>query len=130
MTENKGSVELQKGIRFELKERMNRYLMYLQQCFICPSFIDSVGNKLDLILGNVQNKKQMQLKVCVNKNEVMMNGDMEMVGILMQDICEYMNISELEVEAIFDEELEQFCGVIKEIQELQNQEIVMNAEVN
>lgn len=59
-----------------------------------------------------------------------MNGDMEMVGILMQDICEYMNISELEVEAIFDEELEQFCGVIKEIQELQNQEIVMNAEVN
>jgi len=27
--------------------------MYLQQCFICPSFIDSVGNKLDLILGNV-----------------------------------------------------------------------------
>ena len=60
----------------------------------------------------------------------MMNGDMEMVGILMQDICEYMNISELEVEAIFDEELEQFCGVIKEIQELQNQEIVMNAEVN
>ena len=52
------------------------------------------------------------------KNEVMINGDMELAGILMQDMCEYMNINEMEVEAVFDKELDQFCSVLKEIQEL------------
>jgi Bardet-Biedl syndrome 2 protein len=56
-------------------------------------------------------------------------SDMELAGDLVQDLCRYLNLDELESTATFPEDMEQLKGVLMRVTDYNAQRMKMTADM-
>ncbi|KAL4450366.1 hypothetical protein ABPG74_009072 [Tetrahymena malaccensis] len=126
--------EPQSFITMQINERIPRFVKWMQQSFI---FDDKVAEALE------QNQSEMTARfvniytnetIEINVNQVRATvqikcDDIEVAGDLIQDMCQYNNITELESQGQFPKEMEKFKEVLHKVEQYSSARMNITADI-
>jgi len=112
-------------IGYRLKERPNRILLWAQKVFNLHSdledYIITNSESLNIMLLHVKTNQQLIIQAKVESHGTLLqisHDDLETIGDMVQDLCQFINITEIEPESIdCPLDIEKLTQLISDIEE-------------
>jgi Bardet-Biedl syndrome 2 protein len=89
-------------------------LLWITNNFIFTDEFET-ENELDFIFLSVRDKKPLTIKMIPNGQITIKTDDMELAGNLIQSLLAYLNITDLQVNCDFPEEMEKLQDILKKV---------------
>lgn len=121
-TGDHGIPEPQGYVTFTVKERVNRVVMWLNQNFLMVDEYQTESS-LDvsfLCLRSLPSPQLLHITMDRNGEVCIQTDDMELAGDIVQELCDFLNITELSSTADFPLEFDILQAVLIMVQELQS----------
>eukprot|EP00825_Cyclidium_porcatum_P052532 TRINITY_DN9982_c0_g1_i2.p1 TRINITY_DN9982_c0_g1~~TRINITY_DN9982_c0_g1_i2.p1 ORF type:complete len:248 (+),score=58.61 TRINITY_DN9982_c0_g1_i2:135-878(+) len=116
-------------------ERIPRYLKWLDQSFILEkdqfeALESSTSTRLTVYFMHIQSKLGLFIEVDQSKGTVTIHTDsIEFAGDIVQDLCSYMNVQEIESVGEFPVELAQFKQVLNQVENFRHSKMQITSEI-
>lgn len=127
----RSSVNPTSNVTFQLNERVNRILLWVQTAFMVDDSManGSSGDGLTLAFKNVRNDEPILLEFTDGAQMTISTNSMELAGELVQELCKYLGLTDLESTADFPEEMKDFTGVLDRVDEHNSIRLRLSAEI-
>lgn len=126
----------QSKLRFSTTERVNRILLWMDKSCSFPAHSRVPTNPNLPVKMHFQSVRDgstlvFQLSKGENNSSVVeiYNDDVEVVGDVMQDLCSYLQIDQMESQATFPEEIKEFRQVLSQVQEFNTIRMQLTADI-
>eukprot|EP00825_Cyclidium_porcatum_P052533 TRINITY_DN9982_c0_g1_i4.p1 TRINITY_DN9982_c0_g1~~TRINITY_DN9982_c0_g1_i4.p1 ORF type:complete len:759 (+),score=141.49 TRINITY_DN9982_c0_g1_i4:123-2399(+) len=119
----------------KINERIPRYLKWLDQSFILEkdqfeALESSTSTRLTVYFMHIQSKLGLFIEVDQSKGTVTIHTDsIEFAGDIVQDLCSYMNVQEIESVGEFPVELAQFKQVLNQVENFRHSKMQITSEI-
>jgi Bardet-Biedl syndrome 2 protein len=122
------------NLTFYIKERIPRFVKWLDQGFILPEgTVDQLEKQdhIDVQFVDLSDQKSMQFIFAGHtEGKIIIKSDsLETAGDMVQDLCSFMNIQELESVADFPVEMEELKSVIKKVNDFNEVRLHLTADM-
>ncbi|EGR29382.1 hypothetical protein IMG5_156790 [Ichthyophthirius multifiliis] len=117
-----------------INERISRFVKWISQSFIVnQEIIDKLEqNQTQLVARfvNIQNRETLQISIDQNNAHVQIfSDDIEVAGDVIQDMCQYNNITELESQGQFPQEMEKFKQILDQVKQYSEAKMNITADI-
>lgn len=116
-------------VAFQISERINRVVMWLNQNFLLTDDLKVDGNKLDVRFLSLRSMRPVFIQMEANGQVHIRTDDMELAGDLVQQLCGFLNIEELASTAEFPDEMEKLKEVLGQVDDFQNTRQKLSAQM-
>ncbi|KRX11170.1 WD40-repeat-containing domain [Pseudocohnilembus persalinus] len=129
-------------LNISLNERIPRYLKWIKDSFIIDSrtlqdFEEAAVNKsnaqanqLQIYFTSLDNKNYFQLDVDSSQGQCLIYTDnIELAGEIVQDMCSFMNLTEVQSKGQFPVEMSQFKEVLENIEQFRQSKTNITGEI-
>jgi Bardet-Biedl syndrome 2 protein len=105
-------------VRFRCAERANRIVLWLRNSFLCTKPHDG-SEEIDFAFRSLRSGKVLKIVRSPTDGGVVTfyMDDMAVVGDILQDFVDYMKLTELESEAVFPVEMDEFKKLLVTVDE-------------
>eukprot|EP00736_Rhodelphis_marinus_P001569 Rmarinus@m.8620 len=119
-------------VRFEVNDRLNRLVMWMNGAF--NFHYQTRGNEKSIVikfkfLRDSQAPLHIRIRVKGVCEVEILTADMEVAGEIVQDLCAFLDISELQSEADFPAEMESFRDVLLKVDEYNAVRLKLTADM-
>lgn len=126
-----GSQEIEEPESFvecSITERMNRVVLWLNQSFLINYEITGSKYKLDLAFLSLRGDNTLVLRM--HGGTLTIRSDsMTLCGDIIQSICSYMNITELDTTSEFPKEMQRFEETLERVKEYNSIRLQLSTEI-
>eukprot|EP00727_Mastigamoeba_balamuthi_P010083 m51a1_g5698 putative bardet-biedl syndrome 2 protein homolog (629) ;mRNA; f:1021607-1024075 len=113
-------------VTFQVSERVARIWMWVRQSFL----VESGEGPLNIAFVCLRDPAKRALIISMSDDTItIQTDDMELAGDIIQDLCEFLKITELESTASFPEEMETFKQVVTNVTEFNAARLKLTAEM-
>ncbi|KAG5882213.1 hypothetical protein JTB14_024725 [Gonioctena quinquepunctata] len=117
-------------VQFKLNERIQRICMWINQNFLFPSDIEfDSGPNLTLNLRCLRDDSDLVPVFEISGRVTIYTKSMALAGDLIQSLCSYLNINNLESKASFPEEEENLKILLNKLTEMQDAGVRLDTDV-
>ncbi|XP_046405847.1 Bardet-Biedl syndrome 2 protein-like isoform X2 [Ischnura elegans] len=109
-------------VSFNLRERVQRILMWMNQNFILPSDIQFQEEGLNCTFSSLRTNEEMSMTMDSGGNFVIKTNDMGLAGDLIQSLAVFLNLEDLQVVAHFPLELEKLKKLMEQMPSMKEAE--------
>mmetsp|Transcript_5219 Transcript_5219/g.8620 ORF Transcript_5219/g.8620 Transcript_5219/m.8620 type:complete len:782 (+) Transcript_5219:26-2371(+) len=102
-------------VRFVISERMNRLILWINQAFLLE-FESNAKKRMDISFISLRNGQYMTLQV-EQGNVKFYTEDVGLAGDIVQDVCQYLSITELQSECYFEDTFQQLRDHLNALQQ-------------
>ncbi|XP_071442607.1 BBSome complex member BBS2-like [Hetaerina americana] len=102
-------------VSFNLRERVQRILMWMNQNFILPSDIQFQEDSLSCTFSSLRTNEEMSMNMDSGGNFTIKTDDMGLAGDLIQSLAVFLNLEDMQVVAHFPLELEKLKKLLEQI---------------
>lgn len=120
-------VQSHSHVRFEVQERTNRVVLWMQTAFIVDNRLES-PEQLFAAFYSVRTGEPLLIEFNNGAVTIRCNS-MELAGDVVQDLARYLNIENLESVADFPDEMKEFDIVLKRVDEHNTIRLKLSAEI-
>ncbi|ETO14490.1 hypothetical protein RFI_22877 [Reticulomyxa filosa] len=103
-------------VKFKIRERIDRLILWLNQAFLLE-YDSSPTQPIDIGFFSFRTKQHLVIQVTLDGQFTILTDDMRLAGDLVQDICSYLEITDLSSTSYFPHEYKQLEILFKDIQE-------------
>ncbi|XP_062616260.1 Bardet-Biedl syndrome 2 protein homolog [Saccostrea cucullata] len=101
---------------FQVNERMQRVLLWVNQSFLLQDDIDAEG-VLNVAFMSLRGSGPLFLKMEAQGLMTIKTEDMDLAGDIIQSLCQFLNIDDMQVTADFPEEMEKLRQILVKVDE-------------
>jgi len=105
-------------VEFEVNERVNRVVLWLNQSFLLTNEIQAQGGELDVKFLSSRTQLPIQLKMSANGKIVIRSNDMDLVGDIVQNLSSFLGLQDLQSLAEFPDHMEELKAILVKVDEL------------
>ncbi|KAK3236701.1 hypothetical protein CYMTET_53174, partial [Cymbomonas tetramitiformis] len=123
------------SVQFHINERISRVNMWLEASFSSSPKAEGAppasNDSLETAFVSLRDGKPMSISVSSDNGGtvIIRSDDMEVAGEIVQDLCTYLGVSELEAIADFPYEMEAFRNVLLKVDEYNAVRLKLTAEM-
>lgn len=125
------------SVTFRFSERINRVALWMNQAFNLDKNVEIAGlaacmtqEQLDTTFVNVFNQCVVRIKANVKTGQMtILCDDMDVAGDVIQDLCNYLKIEDLDSVADFPAELDTFRQTVQNVEEHNAIRLKLSAEI-
>jgi Bardet-Biedl syndrome 2 protein len=114
-------IQYKQGISFKINERLERLLIWLQDNFNIPikelSLFKNSDNIYDIRFMSLRTDKVLQISM-QNTTIRIMTDEIELAGNILQDLCKFFQISELDTSIGYPDIVEETTSLLRRIEKL------------
>ncbi|XP_074660116.1 BBSome complex member BBS2-like [Tubulanus polymorphus] len=103
-------------VTFQINERINRVLMWINQNFLLQEDLTCEGS-LNASFMSLRGSGPLVIKMETNGQVIIMTDDMDLAGDVVQALCVFLHIDELQVTAEFPTEMEKLREILVKVDE-------------
>lgn len=116
-------------VRFNLKEKIQRIQSWINNNFLLVKPID-YNDTISLNFVSLHDKEPLVLEMDSSGDFTIWTSSMSLAGDLVQSLaCDYLNLDDLQSEAVFNKEFDQLKQLIEKVEEMQRVKQQLTAEV-
>lgn len=133
--ENRAFVQPSSTLFLKINERIPRYIKWLDQSFIVqPGVLAALESQAATFLSvkftHIQTNLSLAIEMDQSKGVVQIRTDsIELAGDIVQDLCQYLNIQELESVGEFPVELEKFKHTLNQVESFRHSKMQITSEI-
>lgn len=101
---------------FQINERMQRVLLWINQSFLLQDDIDVEGS-LNVAFMSLRGSGPLFLKMEPQGLMTIRTDDMDLAGDVIQALCQFLNIDDMQVSADFPDEMEKLRSILVKVDE-------------
>lgn len=101
---------------FQINERMQRVLLWINQSFLLQDDIDAEGS-LNVAFMSLRGSGPLFLKMEPQGLMTIKTDDMDLAGDVIQALCQFLNIDDMQVSADFPDEMEKLRSILVKVDE-------------
>ncbi len=114
-------IQYKQGISFKINERLERLLIWLQDNFNIPikelSLFKNSDNVYDIRFMSLRTDKVLQISM-QNTTIRIMTDEIDLAGNILQDLCKFFQISELDTSIGYPDVVEETSSLLRRIEKL------------
>jgi Bardet-Biedl syndrome 2 protein len=123
------------SVTFRTSERVNRVVLWINAAFAidasAPGFLSATSDSLHAGFQSISDGQPLIIKMGPeNGGTISIRTDsMELAGDVVQDLCRYLSLTQLDSVAEFPDEFATFAGVLAKVEDYNSARLKMSADI-
>ncbi|GAB6027833.1 Bardet-Biedl syndrome 2 protein [Chamberlinius hualienensis] len=123
------TVKLQSYATFQIKERIQRVLIWLHQHFLSTEEVGIENGGMEVNFVALRTKQPLVISVDTSGQVTIGTNDMELAGIIIQSLSSFLNLDDANVLAEFPVEMEDLCQTLQQVEEYEKSRQTLMADM-